>query len=74
LDIIDAEVEDDDTWHQPLIAKYERYRGVLKQAAESDAVTATAWEEWEEKIQVLAQDEVCYSFTTALRTLTHLPR
>jgi hypothetical protein len=58
MDIIDDDVVEGDTSHQPLVTKYERYKGVLSEAANSDSLTTTAWEEWEERIIDLAQDQV----------------
>jgi programmed cell death 6-interacting protein len=40
------------------VAKYEKYRNVLGQATTSDDITLGLWEEWEQRIVDLAQDEV----------------
>jgi programmed cell death 6-interacting protein len=47
--------------NERLTTKAERYRNILNQAAESDAVIRQRWEEWEKSIDQLTWDEVCSS-------------
>jgi len=47
--------------NEQLTSKAERYRNVLNQAAESDAVIRQRWDEWEKCIAQLTWDEVCSS-------------
>ncbi|KAH9942761.1 pH-response regulator [Amylocystis lapponica] len=71
MDILDQEAEEDEalrTEHPvdrppshdangELIGKAERYRHILEQAGESDALVRHKWDEWEKNIVELAWDE-----------------
>jgi programmed cell death 6-interacting protein len=75
LDILDQEASEDEQVrrstpnerlpshqaNEQLTSKAERYRNILNQAAESDAVIRQRWEEWEKCIVQLTWDEVCSS-------------
>lgn len=75
LDILDQEASEDEQLrrnspiqrlpshqaNEQLTTKAERYRNILNQAAESDAVIRQRWEEWEKCIVQLTWDEVCSS-------------
>jgi ALIX V-shaped domain binding to HIV len=41
-----------------ITAEAKKYHQLLDQAAKSDALVRHRWEEWEEQIRLLAQDEV----------------
>ncbi|KAH8092591.1 pH-response regulator [Cristinia sonorae] len=71
MDIMDQEAEEDEQFraenptarlpsheaNQELVAKAQRYRGVLDQANESDEIVRTKWDEWETNISELTWDE-----------------
>ncbi|KAF8485939.1 pH-response regulator [Russula ochroleuca] len=71
LDILDQEASEDEQFrrntptqrlpshqaNEQLTSKAERYRNILTQAAESDAVIRQRWEEWEKCIVQLTWDE-----------------
>jgi programmed cell death 6-interacting protein len=75
LDILDQEASEDERLrrstpterppshqaNEQLTSKAERYRNILDQAAESDAVIKQRWDEWEKCIAQLTWDEVCGS-------------
>lgn len=75
LDILDQEASEDERFrrstpterppshqaNEQLTSKAERYRNILDQAAESDAVIKQRWDEWEKCIAQLTWDEVCGS-------------
>ncbi len=72
LDLLDQEASEDEQLrrsqptlrlpshqaNEKLISKAERYRNILNEAAESDAVVGQRWEEWEKCIVQLTWDEV----------------
>lgn len=72
MDILDNEASEDEATRKEhsldrmksheanaeLIAKAERYRSILTQAAESDESVRQKWDEWEESITELTLDEV----------------
>ena len=45
--------------NKELIAKGERYRATLEQAAKSDQVVRAKWDEWEQNITELTWSEAC---------------
>ncbi|KAI0049741.1 pH-response regulator [Auriscalpium vulgare] len=71
MDILDEEASEDERHregglsqrlpshqaNEELTAKAERYRSILEQAAESDAVVRQRWDEWEKNIVELTWDE-----------------
>ncbi|CCM00096.1 uncharacterized protein FIBRA_02123 [Fibroporia radiculosa] len=71
MDILDQEAEEDESFqaehsverlssheaNKELIAKAERYRAILDQAAQSDELVRTKWDEWERNIVELTWDE-----------------
>ena len=71
MDILDAEASEDEKVrlehperppshqaNEELTHKAERYRAILQQAAESDAVVRERWDEWQDSIERLTWDEV----------------
>jgi programmed cell death 6-interacting protein len=58
MDVLDAAVEDGAATPEILVAKYRGFQDVLQKAAGSDHVTAKLWDEWEDYIMDLTQDEV----------------
>ena len=70
LDILDQEASEDEKQrgvvdrppsyeaNEELTGKAARYRQILEQAAESDAVVRKRWDEWEPNIVELTWDEV----------------
>lgn len=71
MDILDQEASEDEKHrheltqrapsheaNEELTKKAERYRTILEQAAESDAVVRTRWEEWGDHITALTWSEV----------------
>ena len=72
LDLLDQEASEDEHLrlsqptrrlpshqaNEKLISKAERYRKILNEAAESDAVVRQRWDEWEKCIVQLTWDEV----------------
>lgn len=72
LDMLDQEAEEDEVFQSEspvvrpvssdanaaLVAKAERYRGLLEGAAQSDAVVRKKWEDWEEHIVQLMWSNV----------------
>jgi programmed cell death 6-interacting protein len=72
LDLLDQEASEDEQLRQSqptqrlpshqanekIISKAERYRKIINEAAESDAVVRRRWDEWEKCIVQLTWDEV----------------
>ena len=72
LDLLDQEASEDEHLrrsqptqrlpshqaNEKIISKAERYRKILNEAAESDAVVRQRWDEWEKCIVQLTWDEV----------------
>lgn len=55
-----------------LTAAERRYRAMMDHAAESDALVRAKWEAWEEAIERLTWDEVCFSLPKYIWLLTLL--
>jgi len=87
LDILDQEASEDEQFrrntsnqrlpshqaNEQLTSKAERYRNILNQAAESDAVIRQRWDEWEKSIVQLTWDDVCSSCDMCPRFDPNLP-
>lgn len=74
LDILDQEAEEDEAlriryaerWTRPashvvnghLVTQANTFRQTLEQSGSSDLVVSDKWDEWEDKIEILAADEV----------------
>lgn len=72
MDILDQEAEEDESFrsesnvdrrasheaNKELVAKADRYRGILDQASESDGHVREKWDEWQQNIAELTWDEV----------------
>jgi programmed cell death 6-interacting protein len=72
MDILDSEASEDEAIrkvkpisrppsheaNRDLTEKEQQYRNILQQAAESDEVVRTKWDEWEANIVELTWDEV----------------
>lgn len=75
-DILDSEVEEDESYHkrfgvkwprassqvanEDLLSKAQHFSGVLEQAVDSDRKVKATWKEWTAAIEALASDEVRY--------------
>ncbi|KAI0034549.1 BRO1-domain-containing protein [Vararia minispora EC-137] len=83
LDVLDQEASEDEKHrhelpqrapsheaNEELTRKAGRYRSILEQAAESDAVVRTRWEEWEEHITALTWDEATLEASVPSSTIS----
>ena len=86
MDILDQEASEDESFRNEtptsrlpsheanadLIEKEQRYRNILEQAADSDAVIRQRWDEWERPITELTWDEVSSMDHMLARTCANL--